>query len=255
MLIVAWSPGGSLAAFFDEDVFRNVLTIFITQAFLNLLQGIGDIWLKIRVSFSINYLLLPACNHPWKETWLCDTIAFSNFEASLCYNATVTSLQTYPVSTACCRLNNYGQYSYFSTLFSVVALDIVLSFNAWKSLKFTQIVRYLLKFVVAAAWAVILPICFATSVQNPTGLVKFFSNWIGNWQSQPLYSYAIAIYLLPNILAAVLFFLPRLRRIMERSNSHIITLIMWWAQVRISRMVTFRWSFFFFFGTILFLPF
>ncbi|KAJ4729026.1 Callose synthase [Melia azedarach] len=152
MLIVAWSPGGSLAAFFDEDVFRNVLTIFITQAFLNLLQ---------------------------------------------------------------------------------VALDIVLSFNAWKSLKFTQIVRYLLKFVVAAAWAVILPICFATSVQNPTGLVKFFSNWIGNWQSQPLYSYAIAIYLLPNILAAVLFFLPRLRRIMERSNSHIITLIMWWAQPKL----------------------
>lgn len=43
MLIVAWSPSGSLAAFFDEDVFKNVLSIFITSAFLNFLQGTGNI--------------------------------------------------------------------------------------------------------------------------------------------------------------------------------------------------------------------
>ena len=41
MVIIAWSPSGSLAALFDEDVFRSVLTIFITSAFLNLLQGIS----------------------------------------------------------------------------------------------------------------------------------------------------------------------------------------------------------------------
>ncbi|KAG4203104.1 hypothetical protein ERO13_A05G380032v2 [Gossypium hirsutum] len=38
MLIVAWNSG-SLLGFFDEDVFRKVLTIFITAAFLNFLQG------------------------------------------------------------------------------------------------------------------------------------------------------------------------------------------------------------------------
>ncbi|PPS13363.1 hypothetical protein GOBAR_AA07211 [Gossypium barbadense] len=37
MLIVAWNSG-SLLGFFDEDVFRKVLTIFITAAFLNFLQ-------------------------------------------------------------------------------------------------------------------------------------------------------------------------------------------------------------------------
>ncbi|KAH9770733.1 callose synthase 7 [Citrus sinensis] len=153
MVIVAWTPDGSPAALFDEDVFRSVLTIFITQAFLNLLQA---------------------------------------------------------------------------------ALDIVLSFNAWWSLKITQILRYLLKFAVAAAWAVILPICYASSVQNPTGVVKFFSNLTENWQNQgSLYNYAVAIYLIPNILAALLFFLPQLRRIMERSNSHVVTPFMWWAQPKL----------------------
>ncbi|KAH9770603.1 callose synthase 7 [Citrus sinensis] len=40
MVIVAWTSDGSPAAVFDEDVFRSVLTIFITQAFLNLLRVI-----------------------------------------------------------------------------------------------------------------------------------------------------------------------------------------------------------------------
>ncbi|KAL9422969.1 hypothetical protein AB3S75_035119 [Citrus x aurantiifolia] len=153
MVIVAWTPDGSPAALFDEDVFRSVLTIFITQAFLNLLQA---------------------------------------------------------------------------------ALDIALSFNAWRSLKFTQILRYLLKFAVAAVWAVILPICYASSVQNSTRLVKFFSNLTESWQSQGyLYNYAVAIYLMPNILAALLFFLPQFKRIMERSSSHIVTLFMWWAEPKL----------------------
>ncbi|KAH7533719.1 hypothetical protein FEM48_Zijuj04G0161500 [Ziziphus jujuba var. spinosa] len=144
MVIVAWSPSGSLAAIFDEDVFKNVLTIFITSAFLNFLQA---------------------------------------------------------------------------------TLDIILSWNAWKSLKCTQIVRYLLKFAVAAAWVVVLLIGYSSSVQNPTGLVKFFNSWAGNWQNQPFYNYAIALYLLPNILAAVLFLLPPMRRRMEKSNLRIVTLV------------------------------
>ncbi|KAG6783967.1 hypothetical protein POTOM_009649 [Populus tomentosa] len=157
MIIVAWSPSGSIVAFFDEDVFKSVLSIFITSAFLNLLQAF---------------------------------------------------------------------------------LDIILSLNAWRSLKVTQILRYLLKFVVAAAWAVVLPIGYSSSVLNPTGLVKFFSTWSMDWQNQSFYTYAIAIYLIPNILAAIFFFLPPLRRTMERSNWRIVTLIMWWAQASMFSTVT-----------------
>ncbi|XP_034931191.1 putative callose synthase 6 isoform X1 [Populus alba] len=152
MIIIAWSPSGSIIAFFDEDVFKSVLSIFVTSAFLNLLQA---------------------------------------------------------------------------------SLDIILSLNAWRSLKVTQILRYLFKFVVAAAWAVVLPIGYSSSVLNPTGLVKFFSTWSMDWQNQSFYIYAVTIYLIPNVFAALLFVLPPLRRTMERSNWRIVTLIMWWAQPKL----------------------
>ncbi|XP_008791210.1 callose synthase 7-like isoform X2 [Phoenix dactylifera] len=152
MLIIAWSPSGSLAAFFDPDVFRSVLSIFITAALLNFLQA---------------------------------------------------------------------------------ALDIILSWKAWGNMEYTQIIRYLLKFAVATAWIIILPIGYSSSVQNPTGLTKFFSNWIGNWRNQSLYSVAVVIYMIPNILAALLFMLPPVQRAMERSNSHIVIFLMWWAQPKL----------------------
>nr|GEV54139.1 callose synthase 7-like [Tanacetum cinerariifolium] len=112
-------------------------------------------------------------------------------------------------------------------------LDIILSFSAWRSLKPTQILRYLLKFIVAAFWVVILPVFYARSVPNPTGLVRFFSTLGGTWREQSFYSYLIAIYLIPNILATLLFLLPPIRRHMERSNWHIVTLLMWWAQPKL----------------------
>lgn len=152
MIIVAWSPSGSLTSLFEADVFRSVLSIFMTYAFLNLLQA---------------------------------------------------------------------------------TLDIVLSWNAWRSLKFTQILRYLLKFAVAVVWAVVLPIGYSSSMQNPTGLLKFFSSWTRDWRNQSFYNYAVAIYMAPNLLAAVLFFLPPLRRHIERSNWRIVTLFMWWAQPKL----------------------
>ncbi|KAG0490997.1 hypothetical protein HPP92_007860 [Vanilla planifolia] len=152
MLIVAWSPSGSVTALFDPDVFRSVLSIFITAALLNFIQA---------------------------------------------------------------------------------SLDIVLSWKAWGSMEYTQIVRYLLKFVVATAWVIIFPISYSRSVQNPTGLIKFFSNWASNWQGQPIFNFAVVIYMIPNIVAALLFMVPPLRRVMERSNWRVIILLMWWAQPKL----------------------
>ncbi|KAJ4980938.1 hypothetical protein NE237_031775 [Protea cynaroides] len=152
MVIVAWNAGGSLYSLFDGDVFRQVMSIFITYSLLNFLQAL---------------------------------------------------------------------------------LDIILSCRAWGSLKYTQIARYLLKFAVAAVWVVVLPIGYSSSVQNPTGLVRFFSGWINNWRSQSFFDFAIVIFMMPNVLAAIIFILPPLRRSMERSNFRIIVLIMWWAQPKL----------------------
>ncbi|KAK7256070.1 hypothetical protein RIF29_29503 [Crotalaria pallida] len=117
--------------------------------------------------------------------------------------------------------------------FVQVTLDIILSWNALKNMKFTQLIRYLVKFVVAAVWVVVLPICYSSSLQNPSGLIRFVTSWAGDWGDQSLYTYVVLIFLLPNILGALLFFLPPLRRRLERSNMRIITLLMWWAQPKL----------------------
>ncbi|KAL8507919.1 hypothetical protein ACS0TY_018463 [Phlomoides rotata] len=112
-------------------------------------------------------------------------------------------------------------------------LDIVLSFNAWRSLKFTQILRYLLKFAAAVFWLIVMPVTYSSSVQNPSGIIKFFNNLGGHWQTQSLYNYCVAIYLVPNLLAAMLFLFPFLRRSMERSNWRVINILMWWSQPKL----------------------
>ncbi|XP_020523271.1 callose synthase 7 isoform X2 [Amborella trichopoda] len=152
MVIIAWSPQGSITALINEDVFKSVSSIFITAAVLNFLQA---------------------------------------------------------------------------------TLDIILSWKAWGSMAYSQILRYILKLVVAAAWVIILPIGYASSWKYPTGLVKFFSNLSGNWRSPSFYVVAVVLYMIPNILAVILFMFPPIRRAMEHSNWRIIIFLMWWAQPKL----------------------
>lgn len=154
--------------------------------------------------------------------------------AVLAFSAAVRSMHLYPVLMALCVVEWLLWCSLIFYIISAATLDIILSWNAWKSLKFSQILRYLLKFAAAAAWAVVLPIGYSSSVQNPKGLVKFFSSWARDWRNQSFYNYAVALYLLPNILAAIIFLLPPLRRQVEKSNLRVVTLLMWWAQASMS---------------------
>ncbi|CAL4956327.1 unnamed protein product [Urochloa decumbens] len=112
-------------------------------------------------------------------------------------------------------------------------LEIILNWKAWKSLECSQRIRCILKFVVAIAWLIILPITYASSIQNPTGLVKFFSSWIGNVQSESIYNFAVALYMLPNILSALFFIFLPIRGVLERSNSRIIRFLLWWTQPKL----------------------
>ena len=48
MIIIAWNDSGELSSIFHGDVFKKVLSIFITAAILKLAQGRGKIeWLYI----------------------------------------------------------------------------------------------------------------------------------------------------------------------------------------------------------------
>ncbi|XP_007048881.2 PREDICTED: callose synthase 7 isoform X1 [Theobroma cacao] len=112
-------------------------------------------------------------------------------------------------------------------------LDIGLTFKAWGSFEFTQILRYLMKLFMGAIWVVILPIGYSISEQNPTGVIKFFKHWTGNMQNRSFYNYLVVLYLIPDLLATILFVLPLLRKKMELSNWWIITLVMWWNQPKL----------------------
>uniref|UniRef100_A0A164XW84 1,3-beta-glucan synthase n=1 Tax=Daucus carota subsp. sativus TaxID=79200 RepID=A0A164XW84_DAUCS len=47
MVIIAWNHNGSLAVIFEEEVFKHILSIFITLALLNFLQGTRNIGVVI----------------------------------------------------------------------------------------------------------------------------------------------------------------------------------------------------------------
>lgn len=89
--------------------------------------------------------------------------------------------------------------------------------------------RYILKFAISLAWLIILPIAYI--VQDPTGLIKFFSSKIVNLHRKSVYDFVVALYTLPYIFKAMFFVFLPFQRALERSNSHIGRFFVWWAQV------------------------
>ncbi|GAV73698.1 LOW QUALITY PROTEIN: Glucan_synthase domain-containing protein/DUF605 domain-containing protein/FKS1_dom1 domain-containing protein, partial [Cephalotus follicularis] len=153
MIIVAWNGSGQPSSIFDADVFKKVLSVFITAAILKLGQA---------------------------------------------------------------------------------ALDVVLSWKAQWSMSIHVKLRYILKVVSAAAWVIILPVTYAYTWENPPGFAQTIKSWFGNSSGSPsLFILAVVMYLSPNMLAAVLFLFPFIRRFLERSNYRIVMLLMWWSQPRL----------------------
>jgi callose synthase len=125
------------------------------------------------------------------------------------------------------------------SLTCAAVLDVILSWKSRQSMSFHVKLRYILKVVSAAAWVVVLPVTYAYTWENPPGFAQTIKSWFGNSSSSPsLFILAVVIYLSPNMLAALLFLFPFIRRFLERSNYKIVMLMMWWSQVC---------SFFFFF--------
>ncbi|CDY47273.1 BnaA10g03730D [Brassica napus] len=96
-------------------------------------------------------------------------------------------------------------------------LDIALSWKARHSMSPYVKLRYVLKAGAAAGWVIVMP------------------NWFGghSHNSPSLFIVAILIYLSPNMLSALLFLFPFIRRYLERSDFKIMMLMMWWSQPRL----------------------
>jgi hypothetical protein len=119
-----------------------------------------------------------------------------------------------------------------SIMYVTAILDLIFGWKARRNMSFAVKLRYILKLICAAAWVVILPVTYAYTWENPTGLARTIKSWLGDGQNQPsLYILAIVIYMAPNIVASMLFLFPFMRRFLESSNVKVITIIMWWSQV------------------------
>ncbi|KAJ3679540.1 hypothetical protein LUZ60_017551 [Juncus effusus] len=136
-------------------------------------------------------------------------------------------------------------------------LDIILNFPGFHRWKLSSILRDLLKILVSLAWSVILPFFYVHSDSSQKVTLPFpeLTRLIRQVKGVPqLYLIAVALYLLPNVLAAALFVFPMLRRWIESSDWLIVRFLLWWSQPRIyvgrgmheSQWSLFRYTFFWF---------
>ncbi|KAH0935378.1 LOW QUALITY PROTEIN: hypothetical protein HID58_012495, partial [Brassica napus] len=115
-------------------------------------------------------------------------------------------------------------------------LDIILNFPGFHRWKFTEILRNILKIASRL-------VCSLTALRCP---VQFFCSWDAEVMDiipstrrvPPLHILAVALYLLPNVLTAIMFIFPMLRRWIENSDWHIIRLHVWWSQAKLANMST-----------------
>ncbi|OMO56217.1 Glycosyl transferase, family 48 [Corchorus olitorius] len=113
-------------------------------------------------------------------------------------------------------------------------LDLVLNFPGYHRWKFTDVLRNILKIIVSLAWAIILPLFYVHALSFAPDKLKDVLSFLHQVKGiSPLYILAVALYLLPNLLAAALFIFPMLRRWIENSDWLIIRFLLWWSQPRI----------------------
>ncbi|KAI9074803.1 hypothetical protein K1719_043227 [Acacia pycnantha] len=114
-------------------------------------------------------------------------------------------------------------------------LDLILNFPGHHRWRFSDVLRNILKIILSLAWVIILPVFYVNTVDDlPQSIKKRLSSFDKIKSSIPtLYILAVALYMLPNLLAAVLFLFPMLRRWIENSDWHIVRLLMRWSEPRI----------------------
>ncbi|CAJ2631133.1 unnamed protein product [Trifolium pratense] len=118
--------------------------------------------------------------------------------------------------------------------FGQAILDVILNWKAQRSMSMHVKLRYILKVVSAAAWVIVLSVTYAYTWDNPPGFAQTIQSWFGSSSRSPsMFIMAVAVYLSPNVLAAILFLFPLIRRFLERSNYRIVMFMMWWSQPRL----------------------
>ncbi|KAJ1401280.1 Glycosyl transferase, family 48 [Sesbania bispinosa] len=86
-------------------------------------------------------------------------------------------------------------------------LDLVLNFPGYHRWRFTDVLRNILKVIVSLFWVIVLPLFYVHSFGGAPEIIKTLLSFLHQIKGiPPLYMLAVAVYLLPNLLAAVLSF-------------------------------------------------
>ncbi|XP_073110667.1 putative callose synthase 8 isoform X4 [Elaeis guineensis] len=113
-----------------------------------------------------------------------------------------------------------------------VTLDIAFTWKARHTMNFNQKLRFLVKFFIAAAWAVTLPVSYASSHGDSLCHTKHPESNIYIFCWSP-YMIVVAVYLVTNVIGVALFFVPVVSSYIETSNSWVCNILSWWAQPRL----------------------
>ncbi|KAM0939500.1 putative 1,3-beta-glucan synthase [Dioscorea sansibarensis] len=107
--------------------------------------------------------------------------------------------------------------------FIQVTLDIIFTWKTWKTMSFTQKLRFAVKFVIAAAWTITLPVSYASSTRNcsETSFDDFCLS---------TYVITVGIYLASNVIGSAFFLVPAVTNYIETSNWCVCKFLSWYAQ-------------------------
>ncbi|KAA8526709.1 hypothetical protein F0562_009062 [Nyssa sinensis] len=108
-------------------------------------------------------------------------------------------------------------------------LDIIFTWKARCTMDFSQILKHVLKVVVAVIWTIVLPVYYASSRRKYTCYSTQYRSWLGEW-CYSSYMVAVAFYLMTNSVNMVLFLVPAVGKYIETSNCRICTILSWWTQ-------------------------
>jgi callose synthase len=110
-----------------------------------------------------------------------------------------------------------------------VVLDIAFSWRTKRTMRSDQILRFTLKLSLAVAWAIILPIFYASSQNYRACSAKRSKTFLGMFCLSK-YMMVVALYLASNVIGMALFFVPAVTNYIETSTWRICSMLSWWCQ-------------------------
>jgi callose synthase len=110
-----------------------------------------------------------------------------------------------------------------------VVLDIAFSWRTKRTMRSDQILRFTLKLSLAVAWAIILPIFYASSQNYRACSAKRSKTFLGMFCLSK-YMMVVALYLASNVIGMALFFVPAVTNYIETSTWRICSILSWWCQ-------------------------